>query len=561
MTVSVSDFESLGLHEATVKALHDRGITAPTPVQAQVFGPAAEGKDILAKSRTGSGKTLAFGLPLLGRLDASVRAPQLLVMTPTRELALQVARELEDVAKPYKLSIASVIGGASMRDQVFGLKKSQIVVGTPGRLLDHLERRTLTLDHAKAIVLDEGDEMLDMGFLEDITKMLEAFPDEGQRLLFSATVPRAMKKVISNYLRNPVVIETEDRDTAHVDITHVMYRVGPNDRYSALANLLLYEPMNRVLVFTQTKAESQELALRMSQDGFSSAFLNGDLSQDQRTQVMEAFRGGRTALLVATDVAARGLDVQGVSHVVHFSIPSSLESYTHRSGRTGRAGAAGVSMAIVAPRDYGKAMRLIRGGNFDVEWKEVPTPKAIYHARAQKLKESLIDPEAPKPTKGSLKIAAEILDEREPLAIVASLIQRLQSGLHGGYNLEPFEARPRYARDDRPGPGARERRGAAGGPPSKFGPKVATKKRLGSKEREPGMERFKIPMGGRQNVNSGTLIQVICTGTGLKGGDFGRIDIQTNYTFFDVKSAAVPKLFKPKAPLRIGGRELEIQKM
>jgi ATP-dependent RNA helicase DeaD len=585
-------FAELGLPAPVVAALAARGIETPTPIQSQVFAPAAAGKDVLAQSRTGSGKTLAFGLPLFGRLDAKEPVPQMLVLTPTRELAVQVAKELESPARLLGLSVVSVIGGGSYRDQIRGFKRSQIVVGTPGRLIDHIEKGTLQLGAARAIVLDEGDEMLDMGFLEEITKILEAFPAGSQRLLFSATVPPAMKRVIANYLRDPVHIRTESAQTAHADITHVFYEVRATDRYAALANLLLHEPIERALVFTQTKAESSDLAARLSQDGLAAMFLNGDLSQDQRTQVMEAFRAGRANLLIATDVAARGIDVQGISHVIQYTLPGSAETYTHRSGRTGRAGVPGVAVAIVSRHEYAKAQRIAYHGHFEPLWRKVPNQKEIEKVRAKRLREQIMGADAPSPR--AVRIASELLGEGADAAdIVARLVERLHAAGHPGYNLEPlveynkrdqkpagkfgkppFEKRGRFERSERPERGERFERGerpafpprperkefedraagevapAAGwvkespvrkrfeqGPP---GERTQFRKR----ESESGMVRYKVPLGARHRLTPGSLIQSLCRSTGLKGADFGRIDVQTNYSFFDVKEGTDGKLRK-----------------
>ncbi len=549
-----TSFADLGLPEPVIALLAKRGVNAPTPIQARVFAPAADGADILARSRTGSGKTLAFGLPLLQRLDGAVMAPQLLVLTPTRELAVQVARELDDVAAWYRLGITPVIGGASMRDQIRALKRSHIVVGTPGRLLDHLERGTLSLADARAIVLDEGDEMLDMGFLEDIQRILEQFPDEGQRLLFSATIPPAMRRVIDTYLREPVTVETERASAAHVDIRHVFYPVRNADRYGALANVLAFETVERVLIFTRTRQESQELALRLTEDGFPATFLNGDLSQDQRTHAMEAFRSGRTPILVATDVAARGIDVQGISHVVHFSLPGSMATYIHRSGRTGRAGASGVSLLFVSDADRYKANRLAHAGNLQVEWKVVPLVEQIQRARIARLTEELRSDGQAEAPEALRELAAELHAGTDGVEIMARLLQRVLAGQPKVYDVRAMkaEARPEAGRrESREGRFERGPRGRDEVPARKPGAHREPRK-------EAGMEKFRLPVGTRQRVTPGVIIQVLCRELGLQGSDFGRIDIQTNYTFVDVRAQAAGALLK-KPKLSFSGKRIPIQ--
>lgn len=534
-----TDFLSLGLDARIVQKLAGRGITAPTPIQAAVFAPAAEGRDVLARSRTGSGKTLAFGLPLLGRLSSAERKPQMLVLTPTRELAVQVAAELEDVAKLQGLTVAAVIGGASMRDQARALGRAQVVVGTPGRILDHIGRGTLGLDGARAIVLDEGDEMLDMGFLDDIRKILEDFPAEGQRLLFSATVPPAMRKVIADYLRDPVTIETDRPRTAHAQITHAFFLVRANQRYEALANVLLHEPVGRALIFTQTKQESQEVALRLGEDGFSAAFLNGDLSQDQRTAVMEAFRAGRTTLLVATDVAARGIDVKDITHVVNYSLPGSAETYVHRTGRTGRAGATGTALSIVALAERGKAFRYAKAGHFEPVWRDVPDAEAIEIVRTQRLRDELQD--GPAPDERAKRVAAALLRDGDAEAIVAALVARVRAAGHPGYEVTAAKVT-----EDRKAPFK------AGAKPA-WTQERPTRGAPAPRRREEGMASFRIGLGERHRLSPGALIQLVCKATGLQGSDFGRITIGAHQTFFDVKSAAAAKLAK-KNEVRFGGK-------
>ncbi|MCE9600416.1 MAG: DEAD/DEAH box helicase [Spirochaetia bacterium] len=365
------------------KGITDAGFTTPSPIQSETIPLILAGRDVIAQAQTGTGKTAAFGLPLMSGLLPSDKT-QILVITPTRELALQVSQELRTLGKHAGAKVASVYGGASARDQIQSLKNgANIVSGTPGRLLDLMSSRRMKIEPG-AVVLDEADRMLDMGFLEDIEQIFEMLPAERQTLLFSATLPDRIQKLAQNILNNPARVRTQSVETA-ARIKEKYYVVSDHEREPALIRLIESDPPDRAIVFCKTKREADELAGRLSARGSMSRAIHGDLEQSKREQVLRAFRAGTTRVLVATDVAARGLDIQGVSHVFNYHIPFDAESYVHRIGRTGRAGSEGVASTLVAPNEMRTWRRMIRENGGKCELSQIPTSSDIKNKRSDDL--------------------------------------------------------------------------------------------------------------------------------------------------------------------------------
>lgn len=347
-------FEKLGLQKPLIEAIADLGFEAPTPVQEKVIPILLEEtSDVVALSQTGTGKTAAFGLPLLSLLDFNVPATQALILCPTRELCMQITRDLEAFAKHLKkVNITAVYGGASIVNQIQSLKKgSQIVVGTPGRMLDLIKRKKVHLENIEYLVLDEADEMLNMGFKEDLDAILSQTPENKNTWLFSATMPNEVLRISRQYMQNPIEMTMGQKNQGNENIEHVYYPVRPRDRYAALKRLADFHPNMFGIVFCRTRRETQEIADRLIKDGYSADALHGDLSQSQRDHVMNRYRAHVIQLLIATDVAARGIDVDDITHVINYSLPDELENYTHRSGRTARAGKKGVSVVLAGPSD------------------------------------------------------------------------------------------------------------------------------------------------------------------------------------------------------------------
>ncbi len=452
--MSDTTFAALGCSEALLAALARRGFETPMPVQAQTFRPGLEGRDLLVQSRTGSGKTLAFGLPLLHRLTDE-RHPQALILAPTRELAQQVGAELHSLMP--KLPIASLVGGVSYPPQLKALAAgAPVIVGTPGRVMDHLERGTLDLGRVGMIVLDECDEMLNMGFLEDVETILAKVPKGPQTYLFSATLPGPIAKLAGRFLNDPVRIQLAEAGEAavHADIAHTPVLVPDHQQVRALVNLLLMDEPSAALIFTKTKAQSEEVAEELTVSGLPAAYLHGDLAQATRTRILGQFKDGKLRYLVATDVAARGLDIEGLPLVVHIGIPTQLESYIHRSGRTGRAGAKGTSLAVVNWKESRILLAWSRRGGLKLDWRSIPAPAEIREAQARRLLEGIQGAASA----ALLHQAAQMLKDADPVRLVAGLLGLVQADRSSGFDLPSEPERKAKPRFDAP----RERR--EGGP-------------------------------------------------------------------------------------------------
>ncbi|WP_306591772.1 DEAD/DEAH box helicase [Geothrix sp. 21YS21S-4] len=438
-------FAALGCSEALLAALAKRGFETPMPVQARTFQPGLEGRDLLVQSRTGSGKTLAFGLPLLHRLSDE-RHTQALILAPTRELAQQVGAELHSLVP--KLPIASLVGGVSYTPQLRALSMgSPVVVGTPGRVMDHLERGTLDLSRVRMVVLDECDEMLNMGFLEDVETILAKVPAGPQTYLFSATLPAPIARLAKRFLKDPVQIQLAEagEQAVHADIAHTPVLAPDHLQVRALVNLLLKDEPSAALIFTKTKAQSEEVAEELTVSGLPAAFLHGDLAQATRTRILGQFKDGKLRYLVATDVAARGLDIGGLPLVVHVGIPTQLENYIHRSGRTGRAGAKGSSLALVNWKESRILLAWSRRGGLTLDWRPVPTPAEIRETQSQRLAERI----AAAPSAATLTQATRMLQDVDAAHLVAGLLSLVQADQSAGFDIpaEPAErktAKPRY---------------------------------------------------------------------------------------------------------------------
>lgn len=356
-------FEPLGLRAPLLKAIDELGFETPTPVQEKVIPYLLEGSsDLVALSQTGTGKTAAFGLPLLSLLDFNSRDTQALILCPTRELCMQITRDLQRFAKYLPaVQVVAIYGGAGIRGQIEELQRgAQIVVGTPGRMTDMISRRKIRLSTVQYVVLDEADEMLNMGFKEDLDTILSETPEDKQTWLFSATMPDEVLRISRNYMHEPHEITLGSKNAGNENIEHIYYAVRNHEKYAALKRIADFYQDIFAIVFCRTKIETQQIADRLVKDGYSADALHGDLSQAQRDQVMKRYRGRMVKMLVATDVAARGIDVNDVTHVINFNLPDELENYTHRSGRTARAGKKGISIALAGPQDTGKIRMIER---------------------------------------------------------------------------------------------------------------------------------------------------------------------------------------------------------
>src|SRR5687767_4531040 len=376
----MSKFAELGLNEKLVKATDELGFTEPTPIQQQAIPVLLAGtKDLIGLAQTGTGKTAAFGLPLLQLIDEKQRHPQALVVCPTRELCMQIVNEV-NLFKKFSsfISVVAVYGGASIVSQIREIKRGvQIVVATPGRLIDLIERKAIDLGQIKYVVLDEADEMLNMGFKEDIEFILQNTPERDSTWLFSATMPPEIRSVSKRYMQKPIEITVGKVNTANKNTDHQIYITTAQHRYETLKRLIDFNPGMYGIIFTRTKADAQEISERLTREGYDIEALHGDLTQQQRDKVMNAFREKSLQLLIATDVAARGIDVVGITHVINYELPDDVEVYTHRSGRTGRAGKTGVCMSIVHGRELGKMKQIQTIVQVPFHKLEIPTGKDV----------------------------------------------------------------------------------------------------------------------------------------------------------------------------------------
>ncbi|MDE6073527.1 MAG: DEAD/DEAH box helicase, partial [Muribaculaceae bacterium] len=373
-------FEELGVERPLLDAINDMGFENPMPVQEQVIPHLLNSdNDVVALAQTGTGKTAAFGLPVLQRIDADNHTPQALILSPTRELCLQIAGDLADFSKYMPaIRIIPVYGGSSIESQIKSLRDgAQIIVATPGRLIDLINRGVVNLSNVHTVILDEADEMLNMGFLDSLNEILEHVPDQRKMLMFSATMPQEISRIAKRYMHDPVEIVVGTRNEGAANVRHIYYMVNARDKYLALKRIADDNPHIYAIIFCRTRRDTQEIADQLISDGYNADALHGDLSQQQRDIVMKKFRDRVITLLVATDVAARGLDVDDLTHVINYGLPEDTAVYTHRSGRTGRAGKTGVSIAIIHSREKGRLKEIERIIGKKFERKEVPTPEHI----------------------------------------------------------------------------------------------------------------------------------------------------------------------------------------
>jgi ATP-dependent RNA helicase DeaD len=540
--------------------LAQAGFSDPTPVQSQAFGPVMAGGDLLVQSRTGTGKTLAFGLPILERTSSTPGPIEAIVVVPTRELALQVGLALGRLARALNIEVATIYGGGSYRDQLRALDRgARIVVGTPGRLCDHLERGSLKLGECKALVLDEADEILDMGFADELDRILAALPAERQSLLFSATMPPETKVLAAKTLKNPENIAVSSGMTAAPEIHHVGYEVFPDTKPDALVNVLHALRPELAIIFCHTKEETERLSERLESEGFSASFLNGDLPQATRTRVLNAFRRKQINFLVATDVAARGIDVKNVSHVINLGVPRDPATYVHRTGRTGRAGAKGVAITFVPPRDALRFRRMLQTSGITLELLPLPQADDVRSALRARIHERLVARSQDAEAEPFRAVADELLTYMEPRDLVAALLSQdgmARASQEAGMDIPvpkpraprvEREPRPRVEQQPRPEPQAGEER------PSK----KARGPRSMKDHQEAGMSRLHLNAGKAQGIAPGRLVQLVCSLANVQGDAIGMIEIHQFFTFFDVKTTLTNQIVESLNGRKFKGKLLK----
>lgn len=497
------------------------------PVQEKVIPHLLNGEgDVVALAQTGTGKTAAFGLPLLQRIDPEVKKPQALILSPTRELCLQIGSDLADFSKYMpSIKVLPVYGGSSIESQIRALRSGvQVIVATPGRLIDLINRGEVNLDDVHTVVLDEADEMLNMGFLESIDAILEHVPADRKMLMFSATMPNEIARIAKKYMKDPVEIVVGNRNEGAENVRHIYYMVNARDKYLALKRIADNTPNIYGIIFCRTRRDTQEIADKLIADGYNADALHGDLSQQQRDIVMRKFRDRVITLLVATDVAARGLDVDDLTHVINYGLPDDTAVYTHRSGRTGRAGKTGVSIAIIHSREKGKLREIEKKIGKKFERKEVPTPEHIIEKQlynlADRIERVKVDEDEIQKYLPGVMRKLEWLSGEDLLKRVLSLeFNRL---------LDYYRDAPKIDFiDEKPSKDKKERKESA--------PKSDKEKDRRTAER--GMERLYVNLGKGDGFFAGNLIELLNHNVGGKRVDVGRIDLLPHYSLFDVKKA------------------------
>lgn len=518
-------FEELGVREDIIKAISELGYVHPMPIQEKVIPHLLhEDGDIIGLAQTGTGKTAAFGLPMLQRIDVEIENPQALIIAPTRELCLQIAGDLADYSKYISnLRVLPVYGGSSIESQIKMLRRGvHIVVATPGRLLDLIKRDTVNMGMVKTVILDEADEMLNMGFIDDINEILSHVPDDRKMLLFSATMPNEIESIAKKYMHNPEEIVVGSRNEGAENVRHIYYMVHARDKYLALKRVADYCPSIYGIIFCRTRRETQEVADWLISDGYNADSLHGDLSQAQRDLVMKKFREHTIQLLVATDVAARGLDVDNLTHVINYGLPDDIATYTHRSGRTGRAGKTGVSVSIVHLREKGKIRDIEKRISKAFERKEVPSPKEIITKQlfnlADRLEKVSVDEEQINEYLPGIIKKLEWLSTEDLLKRVLSLeANRLLEYYKDARVLDVPE-------NDKKG--------------KKKGDKKGSDRSMEDKDRrvgEEGYERVYINCGKADGFFAPNLIEIINQSVKGQRVDIGRIDLLSGYSLFDIR--------------------------
>lgn len=550
----LTTFQSLGLSEALVKALSESNIVEPTPIQAQAIPALVDSAtDFLGLAQTGTGKTAAFGLPLIEQIDPQVKAIQAVILSPTRELAQQIARALTDFSKYVDaVSVEVVYGGTAITNQIKDLKRKRpnILVATPGRLIDLIDRKVLNLSNVRYVVLDEADEMLNMGFKEDIDVILSFTQEEKNTWLFSATMPKEIKEIVHRYMKDPVEVTISAEQKVNQNIEHRYTLVKGRDKRAALERIIDAESDMYALIFCRTKASTQSLSSSMASNGYPVEAIHGDLSQAQRNTVMRKFKSGSVRLLAATDVAARGIDVDNLTHVIHYDLPDDLAFYTHRSGRTARAGNQGVAVSLITPREQYKVRDLER--KLSIKFKKVMIPSAeeVVMRHLQNKLDDLILTEASEEAMIWVHTFVESVDGLSKEDVLAKWFTQSMQGLKKqGQDLNAYEKGDRSeGRSDRSDRGDRK------------GKKGKNQRQARNGGMEEGMHRFYVNIGKDDNIQKGDLLKIVCDASGVRSRFIGRIQMFNRHSLVDVdesKSRGFDEAFKG---LKFNGRRFKVSR-
>lgn len=542
-------FEDLGLDEKILKGVEALGFTTPTPIQEKAIPVLLSGtKDLIGLAQTGTGKTAAFGLPLLQLLDANQMHPQALVICPTRELCLQITEDIKKFKKYVPgMKIVAVYGGTPIGSQIRELKKgAQIVVATPGRLIDLIERKAVDLDNISYVVLDEADEMLNMGFQEDIEFILQNTPNREATWLFSATMPPEIRKVSKKYMESPVEVTVGKVNTGNKNIDHQYYVTSAHHRYETLKRIIDFNPEMYAIIFTRTKADAQNIAEKLSREGYNIDALHGDLTQNQRDKVMREFRERTLQLLIATDVAARGIDVKDITHVINYELPDDVEVYTHRSGRTGRAGNTGICMSIVHTRELGKLRQIERIVQCRFNKLEIPSGKDVCRKQLYTYMDKLLQADI---TNEAFETYVPLMEEKFAEMSKEELLRRLTAlefdrVLKYYENAEDLNVRERTREQVR----SSDRDG------------FRREKRDGKEKysRNGDFTRLFVNLGSKDGFYKASFLQFILDMSGLKKEVLGRIDMKEMNSWIEIDKSAARQMIKSIDGKNFKGRRLRM---
>ncbi len=565
--VSVT-FNDLELHKSLLKILDEIGYESPSPIQAKTIPLLLQGRDIIGQAQTGTGKTAAFALPLISNMDLKQKDPQLLVLAPTRELAIQVAEAFQKYATHMKgFHVLPVYGGADYSGQIRALKRGvHVVVGTPGRVMDHIRKGTLKLGELSALVLDEADEMLRMGFIDDVEWILEQTPEERQIALFSATMPQQIRRIATKYLNDPEQVTIKDKTATAETIRQRFWPVSGVHKLDALTRILEAEEFDGMIIFVRTKNSTVELSDKLSARGYASSPLNGDIAQNQRERTIRNLKSGKLDILVATDVAARGLDVERISHVVNYDVPHDTESYIHRIGRTGRAGREGDAILFVAPREKRMLFAIERATNKKIDRMELPSTEAINDKRIDKFKQNISDTLANE----DLAFFSQLIEQYEQehnvpaIEIAAALAQLLQGDTPMLLQNKPQRKKAEKdnwdkddrGRNDRPGRDrGRDDRGRGERPERK-----PRRERSEGRDAPPeeGMERYRLEVGYDHNVKPGNIVGAIANEADIESKYIGRINIFDDHSLVDLPEGMPKELLYTLKKVWVSGQQLRI---
>lgn len=563
-TEQITSFEQMALSKPLIKALVDVGYETPSPIQAQTIPLLLEGRDVLGQAQTGTGKTAAFALPILSKLDLKQKDPQVLVLAPTRELAIQVAEAFQKYATHIKgFHVLPVYGGQDYSGQIRALNRGvHVVVGTPGRVMDHMRRGTLKLHQLSTLVLDEADEMLRMGFIDDVEWILEQTPKERQIALFSATMPTQIRRIANNHLRDPVQVTVKMTTATAESIRQRFWPVSGMHKLDALTRILEAETFDAMLIFVRTRILTVDLAEKLSARGFSATALNGDIAQKTRERTIDRLKKGQLDILVATDVAARGLDVDRISHVVNYDIPHDTEAYIHRIGRTGRAGRAGDAILFVAPREKRMLAAIERATNKKIEMMELPSTQLINDKRIEQFKQSISETIANEDLAQYTELLEKFQAENDiPMLNIAAALAKLSQGgtplllqnkpAHKAEKFQRAEAgEPRGRTRSRPPTESRGQRGEQRArPPRADSPP------------EKGLERFRIEVGHNHDVMPGNIVGAIANEAGLDAQHIGRITIHDDHSTVDLPGDMPEEIFRELKKVWVSGQTLKISRL